>query len=384
MNINRYQAILFWAGRDILRKPGENILLFTILTSMIFLIAVVLLTTTSLEQTTTHYLTESPTLVVTRMVAGGWVPMPIEKGIQKVQQIPGIMRVIPRIWGSAITPQQKVTIMAIPDNKEKPLFTDIPFDKLGPGMAIVGSGVMIGRGSNSLDVIASERLSVEVIHRLTPNMGIIGHNVVWLTTEDTRSVLGLEEGQATDLALYVFHDTEEQVIIPDVMEAFPWPIHITTRSDTIGRYSRSFTRRGSIFVILLLPMILSLVLVCVVVHNLEGARSCENGLLKSLGWTTGDLLLRSLSQALLLLFSSISCGLLISFWFLFWSGGHWFVSYLFGWSPSPQLLFIDTEGSIVCVIEIIAFVGVPFLVASLWSVLKQSSGEIENHLKRFI
>jgi hypothetical protein len=113
------------------------------------------------------------------------------------------------------------------------------------------------------------------------------HDIILLDENDARYILELEKGFASDLAIRVFHEQEADAILPDLVDAFPWPVSlVTTKNETLKMYTASTARRAGLIYLALVPSLLALALI--VAAGFKGTRGkmYEAGLLKALGWTT--------------------------------------------------------------------------------------------------
>jgi hypothetical protein len=84
----QYSPMAIWAARDIQRRPGRSLLLFTCLTSLVFLTATALLFSQALDATWTHLMDQAPELVIRRIDAGGWAPMPADAAVALAKKFP--------------------------------------------------------------------------------------------------------------------------------------------------------------------------------------------------------------------------------------------------------------------------------------------------------
>ena len=81
---------------------------------------------------------------------------------------------------------------------------------------------------------------------------------------------------------------------------------IRTRTEALNWYRRGFGRRSSLAVMLWLPAITALGLVVLAVVRHQAGARYPAGLLKALGWTTGDIVRLYLYQALITAIPSIT------------------------------------------------------------------------------
>jgi hypothetical protein len=126
------------------------------------------------------------------------------------------------------------------------------------------------------------------------------HDLVLLHVDDARSLLGLRPDQASDLALEVFHPEEAESLANVLKHAFPWPVQVTTRSAIRKAYAAHFSARGGAGLLSFIPAMLALVLLIVALGAWGLQLEPDMGLMKAMGWTSGDLLQLHLTRAALM------------------------------------------------------------------------------------
>ena len=192
------------------------------------------------------------------------------------------------------------------------------------------------------------------------------HDVALLHAADARRLLDIEKGFASDLAVYVFHRQEAEAIIPDLAQAFPWPVQITNVNQAEGLIAGHVSRRAGLFYLGMIPAVLAMILL--VISEVKGGlrRRYEAGLLKAFGWTTKDIVYLYMARATLIGLPSVATGLAIAFCLVFRPGISWPGYLLFGWEKNAPPLFLDPNGSMIIVVQILAGVFLPYLIANLW------------------
>ncbi len=368
-------TMLVWSIRDATRHPGETLLLAVALSSLVACIATVLLLTHALENTAASLLAKGPSLVVRRLSTGGWVPIPARESAEIARAVPGVTRARARIWGLVSGPDGPVTAVGIDETARRALVEGRLAPVPGPGEAVVGPGVSAEKGEADMILQGARKMAFKVTARLFPESGMVAHDIVILHPEDARKLLGLPQGHASDLALDVFHEEEEEAILPDLAKAFPWPVRITTRSETIGLYAGGTARRGGIALVLAVPAILAgAFLVAGSVRDRVGRRR-EVGLLKAMGWTTGDVVRLHLIRSVAIGVPATVLGMSFAYLLVLWPGVSWPGALLFGWQGRPPLLNLSPSGAFLILIEVAALVFVPWLAATLWPALRGATAD---------
>ncbi|MEE4608016.1 MAG: FtsX-like permease family protein [Desulfobacteraceae bacterium] len=351
--------LALWAARDLLRHPAEAMFTGLCLAALTAVLAIALLLQQGLTATARRWLAQSPALVVRRLDAFGWKPMPAA-ALAAARQVPGIIDGRARIWGTAAAGKGPLMVVAL-----DPAVSGASADcsPPGPGVARVGSGLaqMIEEGRLTLQ--AAQTVSLQVGAPLDADASIVAHDLVWLNAGDARRLLGLKTDEVSDLALEVFHGEEAEAMRADLAAAFPWPVHITTRAEAMGGYGRAAARGSGLLVIVLLPAALAMgLLVAYQVREGMGRRR-EIALLKALGWSGSDVVRWRLYRALAVALPAVAVGALAAWMAIFWPGGAWVGPWLLGWDNWPPTLRLVSTGSLMQLVHVAILVLAPFLAA---------------------
>jgi hypothetical protein len=368
----QYSPMAIWAARDIQRRPGRSLLLFTCLTSLVFLTATALLFSQALDATWTHLMDQAPELVIRRIDAGGWAPMPADAAVALAKKVPGALTPTPRLWGVVAGPEGPVTVVAaagiISENVLRGL--KVP----SAGQAVVGQGVARVLSGNRLHLGSRNPITVEVIDTFPADTGLATHDLVWTSPGDARQLLGLAPGQASDLAVHLFRQEEEQAILADLAAAFPWSVRITGRSSSALRHHTRAVRTGGIAMVAGIPALLALLLIITgTVVDATGQRA-HWGLLKAMGWTTADIVRLQVTQATIVGAPAVVLGLASAYIAVFYPPVAGVTAFwITGGQHLPELTLAGS-GAIIIMLEITAMVGLPFLAAVFLTSLRGAAG----------
>ncbi|BBO77280.1 hypothetical protein DSCW_46970 [Desulfosarcina widdelii] len=365
--------LLVWAARDILRRPGRGLLVSACLASVSFLIAVALLFSQAMETTWNQLMVQAPDLIVRRINAGGWAPMPAETAVAAAASVPGALTPTPRLWGVATGPRGPVTVVASPG-----VIPETILQGLTPpvsGQAVVGRGVVETLQDGRLILVGQERLQLTIVGTFPAQTCLATHDLVWMAPNDARRLLGLLPGEASDLAVSLFHEEEEPAIQADLADAFPWPVHITGRSDGVLRHHQRAVHRGGISVVACVPAILALVWIVAGTAATGSSRQAHWGLLKSLGWTTGDLVRLQIFQAALLGTPALAAGLASAYSVVFYPPAAGIAAWWLTGGQHLPALVLSRSGALIALLEISALVIIPYLAAVFLATVKQVANE---------
>ncbi|RLB57989.1 MAG: hypothetical protein DRI90_17285, partial [Deltaproteobacteria bacterium] len=369
--------------------------------------AIPLLLTQAVDDTVRVLLADSPSLIVRRVDAGGWRPLPASEAVERARKVPGVTGVRPRIWGVVRGPDGPVTLIGLPGPLEPGGAADGevpgpgdpamasdgargPWPEIGtlrpwlrglaPGAAVVGPALAAAEQGGVIELRGVETLQLDVHGSLGSETSMAAHDLVVVSASDARRLLGLAAGEASDLAVLVFHESEEDAIVPDLAAAFPWPVHIRQKSETLGWYATGVGRRGGIAMLALTPALLGLVLLVVAAWRDGLTRRREVGLLKALGWTTGDVLRLRLLRAAIVGLPAVVVGLVAAYQLVFWPGGSWIGEILLGWPHHPVELTLQPGSAGLVLLEVGVMILLPWFAAAIWPVLRTAASQPERLL----
>jgi ABC-type lipoprotein release transport system permease subunit len=324
-------------------------------------------------------LEDSPSLVVRKIDPTGWEPVPVEQSLEAVGSVPGVLQAYTRIWGVVGGPKGPLTVVT-------PISTPSSDHSATPshperGKALIGPGAATDSAVSQLTLSGQTTQTFLIQGVINPKSAMVSHDVVVLNPLDARRLLGLPNGYASDIAIDVFHTGEETAIIPDLTEAFPWPVRITTRSENLKFLSGSYARRGGIAILTTIPALAAIcLLVAATIKEQLGSRF-EVGLLKAFGWTTADIVRHFLFRALFIGLPAVCLGMVIAYASVFSPGVQWPGVLLFGWQGRAPALYLNLGGTLLALLQIAALALVPFLIAVLVPVLKAATADTHTYFE---
>jgi len=360
-----------WAARDLLRRPAEALLAGGALAAFVWIIGAALLLTRAVEGTAQRMVKAGPSLVMRRLDASGFSPLPLSV-TASVAQVPGALNVRPRVWGPARAGAEPVEVFAVDAQVSAALQqADLPIPDddtavVGPGFAhkVRAYVTVVGPGGQA---------TLQMIGALPQTAGLVAQDTFLVSPAVARRVLGIPEGFATDLVLDVNRESEEDAIRPDLADAVPFVSVISAQHEAVGRVAVNLGRRGGLFLLLCVPAGLALLVLVAGVARDRAARSKEVGVLKAVGWTTSNVLTLHLFRALWVAAPALGLGLAGAWLSVFGPWVQWPGALLFGWSGVPPHLYLDPAGAGMVLVEVSATVLLPWLAASLWPAVLASA-----------
>ncbi len=367
----RPSLLWVWAARDLLRRPAEGILTAGTLAAFVWIVGAALVLTRAVEGTARRMIEAGPSLVMRKLDASGFAPMPLSV-TASVAAVPGAMSVRGRIWGPARAGSDPVELVALDATSTaalKQAGLPVPDDEtavVGPGFTHKVKAYVVVSGPGG-------QATLQMIGALPETAGLVAQDTFLVSPAVARRVLNVPEGYVSDLVIDVNHESEEDAIRPDLGNVVPFATVISTRHEAMGRAAVSLGRRGGLFMLLLLPAGLALLVLVIGVARDRAGRSKELGILKAVGWTTGDVLTLHLFRAIWVAAPAVSLGMAGAWLSVFGPWVQWPGALLFGWTAVPPNLFLDTAGAALVLAEVAGTVVLPWLAASLWPAVLASA-----------
>ena len=325
-SLQRHRSVLDFALSSLLRRKGRNLALTAVYTLVVFVLASLVFFVQALKHEAGELLEHAPDMVVQRMVAGRHDPMPASQ-VEAIREIRGVEEAEARLWGYYYDPVYggNLTVMASPD------------PTLLPGSARIGRGVARNmrvaegdmvplRGYDGLPIL----FTIQKV--LAEDSELVAADLVVLAPTDVRALFNLPEGLATDLAVRAGNPRELATIASKIVEKFPDARPIL-KAEMLRTYEAAFDWRGGLMVVVLASAILSFIIFAWdKATGLSAEERKEIGILKSIGWESGDVLLLKFWEGAVVSLAAFLGGVLLAYGHVFFFSATLFEHALKGWS----------------------------------------------------
>lgn len=191
--------------------------------------------------------------------------------------------VTPRLWGYYFDPATGANYtVQVP-----------PLGEVAEGEVAIGSGIARSRGIEVDDLLSfrpyrGDILLFPVSRLLSAESELLTSDLVLLAESDFRALFNLPPELAVDLAVSVANPRELLTIAEKIVERFPDTRPIL-KYEMLRTYDAIFDWRGGMMVVLLLVAVCAfLVFAWDKAAGLSAEERREIGILKSIGWETGD------------------------------------------------------------------------------------------------
>lgn len=342
--MNRYLNLLDFVMHSFFRRKGKNISFVLLFSYLVFLFTSVLLLTGAIKKEAQRGVNALPDIIIQKLTAGRQVPIPVSYE-KRLNGIFGIQRIEPRIWGYYFDSptQANYTIIGYDSHKmwDKELGLIVNRGEKGAslekGEAILGVGVAKAKHLKpgqqfGLHTPDFKSRSFDVVGRFKAATNLHTYDVILLSTEDTRAILGVEKRFATDLGVYVYNNNETTTIARKITKLLPG-IRVVVKSQLARTYDTVYSWKSGIILLALVSCLLAFaMMVWDKASGLSAEEKREIGILKATGWDTSDILIMKFWEGLAISLPSFMLGLIASYIYTFFLGAPLLKHLIIGWS----------------------------------------------------
>jgi ABC-type lipoprotein release transport system permease subunit len=324
--IEKQRHLIDFTLTSLARRKGKNLGLLFIYTLLVFVLTSVALFSHALRTEAQRVLAGTPEIVLQRLVAGRHDLIP-PGYIEKIGRIRGVQKKEGRLWGYYYDSVVKAnyTFMAPRDMK------------IERGEIIVGPALERSRGLAAGNGISFRSYSGElhtfiVADVLPQSSELVSADLVLMHEEDFRAFFKYPEGHTTDVALSVANPQEIRNVALKLMEALPDSRPIL-RDEVLRTYASIFDwREGLMFALLSAAILAFSIFAWEKAAGLSAEEKREIGILKAIGWETGDVIKMKFWEGLLISLTAFLLGYIAAYLHVFYLDSILFAPVLKGWS----------------------------------------------------
>jgi cell division protein FtsX len=369
----RRRHLVDFAVRSLARRPTRNLVLTTVYALIVFLVGSVMLWGSAVRREAAAVLASGPEITAQAMVMGRH-DLSHDADVDALANIRGVRRVEPRLWGYLwdTSGASNYTLMV------PPAATPIP--AVAKGRVVIGEGVArtrrVAPGKMLFLVSPSGRFLKTRVEAVLPSeSALMSSDLILLEESDFRAFFELPAGVWTDLAITVTNPSEVATVAEKA--ALRLPHHrFVTRSDMTRSAEALFSwREGLTLALVAGALIAFAVLAFDRASGLSAEERREIGILKAIGWETGDVIALKLFEGALISLSAFLIGAVAAWAHVFFFSAGLFEPVLKGWATlyprfplSPEIdgLEITTLGMLTVV---------PYMAAILVPVWRTASAD---------
>jgi ABC-type lipoprotein release transport system permease subunit len=337
--INRQRALLDFALSSLNRRRGKTLGLLAVYATIVFVLASVMFLSHAIRREAALVLQGTPEVVVQRLIAGRHDLIPAGH-LDAIRAVRGVKAAEGRLWGYLFDPVAAANYTLM-----------VPTDQPVPaGSVIIGSGVADSRGADLGDMMSFRahdgRLVQFTVQGIVDRDSALVSADLFLVAEgDFRRLFGIPEGRFTDIVASVRNKAEVRTVATKIDAALP-DTRIILKDEILRTYESVFDWREGMVLVLLAGAILAFAIFSwEKASGLSAEERREIGVLKAVGWETGDVIRLKTLEGIAVSLTAFLAGTLLAYLHVFYFGAGLFESVLKGWSimyPDFRLTpFID-------------------------------------------
>ena len=324
--IAKQQYLIDFTLSSLARRKAKNFGLLLVYTLIVFLLASVMLFTHALRHEAAHLLDGAPEVVLQRMVAGRHDLIP-PGYLERLGRIRGVQHKEGRLWGYYYDPVVKANYTFMVPSEEK----------IAAGTLVVGAGLARARGLAVGNVISFRSYSgslfaFSIARILSQNSELVSADLVLMSEDDFRRFFDIAPGYFTDIALSVANPLEVRNVATKLAQQFPDSRPIL-REEILRTYESIFNwREGIVLALTSLTLLAFAIFAWEKAAGLSAEEKREIGILKAIGWETGDVIKMKFWEGALVSLAAFLIGYVAAYLHVFRFSSALFTPVLKGWA----------------------------------------------------
>jgi ABC-type lipoprotein release transport system permease subunit len=330
--IEKQSALIDFTLASLGRRKFKTLGLLLVYTLIVFLLASTMLYTHALRHEAAAVLKNSPEVILQRMVAGRHDLIP-PGYLEKIGRVRGVQKKEGRLWGYYYDAVVKAnyTLMVSPAQ------AGALAEKISDGRIVVGAAVARARGLMPGNLIsfrsyAGRLFSFTVAAVLPHEAELVSADLILMSEADFRAFFEFPPGHYTDIALSVANPQEVRNVAAKLGQMLPDSRPIL-REEVLRTYESIFNWREGIVLVLLSGAILAFAIFAwEKASGLSAEEKREIGILKAIGWETGDVLKMKFWEGALVSLAAFLLGYIAAYVHVFHFSSLLFEPVLKGWA----------------------------------------------------
>jgi len=295
--------ILDFSLSSLWRRKLKNLGIMLVFALVIFLLGSFQMLTGALTNSAEAVLKNTPEITIQKMSAGRQEAIPLAY-VEKLHSIYGIRAIIPRVWGYYFDESNlaNYTVLALdsdllPNGSELNLtlvFGHFP-KRTESGTAVIGRSIQDILELQERRVFSLFRpdltlKSFNVVGLFSRQTDLLTNDLIVMNLDDARDLFAMPTSMVTDLCAYVANPAEIETIAKKIAVMLP-DTRVLTKTQIQKTYQVVFSwRSGFASICLLTALIAFAILAWDKASGLSLEEKREIGILKILGWETGDIM----------------------------------------------------------------------------------------------
>ena len=322
--IEKQRHLIDFTLASLARRKARNLGLLAVYGLLVFLLASLMLFARALQEEAGRVLANSPEVILQRLVAGRHDLVPPDYP-EKIGRIRGVQRIEGRLWGYYYDPVVKAN------------YTFMAAAGIPSGSIVVGPALARARGLDkdngiSFRAYSGKLFSFTVKDVLPQATELASADLVLLDEADFRAFFDYPVGHYTDIALSVANPREVRTVAAKLAAALPDSRPIL-REEVLRTYQSLFDwREGIVLTVFSLSLLAFAILAWDKAAGLSAEEKREIGILKAIGWETGDVIRMKFWEAAIVSVAAFLLGFVAAYVQVFHLDAPLFAAVLKGWS----------------------------------------------------
>ena len=355
----RQRSLIDFSASNFRRRRGRNLGLFLAYTLLVFLLASVVLYGDALRREARLLLADAPELVVQRLTAGRHDLMP-QDWLESLRGLRGVRLVQGRLWGYHYDPAAQANYTLLVPNDDPP----------APGQIEIGAALAQAAGLAVGDVLSlrgfdGKPFAFNISRVFGAESGLASADLMRVNSADFRAFFGIEPGRFTDVALSVSNPGEVRKVAEKVLDRLPGA-RVVAREEMRRTYEAAFNWRQGVLLTILSTIVLAFALLAWdKASGLSAEERREIGILKAVGWDTGDVLRMKLWEGALLSITAFLTGYGLAWLHVFYADAPLFTAVLKGWSVLYPKFGLAPQIDVAQIATLFFLTVLPYVVATI-------------------
>lgn len=367
--LERQKYLIDYTLAALLRHKTRNLGLLLVYTLLVFLFASVLLLSQGLRREAAVLLQDAPEVIVQRLVAGRHDLLPAA-WLDRLRQIRGVGAVQGRLWGYYYDPAVKAnyTLMVAPERHLAP-------DEIVIGAALARTRQLDVGDYLGLRAANGQPLPLKITGLLDSASELLSADLLLLSEAGFRALFDFPPEVYTDAVLTVRNPREAPTVAEKIALALPDSRPIL-RAEILRTYDAVFNwREGMAFLSLGALLLAFAILAWDKAAGLSAEEKREIGILKAIGWETGDILRMKLWEGALLSLTAFLTGYALAWYQTFHIGAALFAPVLKGWAVLYPNLRLAPTVDVQLILVLLAVSVLPYIVATLIPIWRAATAD---------
>jgi ABC-type lipoprotein release transport system permease subunit len=371
--IERHRLLIDLAVASLSRRKTRNGGLLAVYTLIVFVLGSIMMFGEAIRREAAAVLKGAPEVTAQAMRMGRH-DFATRADIEKLGKLLGVKHIEGRLWGYHFD-----TASAANYTLQVPLAEDSAH-ALVPGETIVGEGVarvrkLVPGGYLFLVSPEGKLLKLRVKEMLSTASALVSSDLVLVSEADFRSFYGLGPDAFTDIAMTVSNPQEVSKVAEKASLRLPG-FRFVTRADMLRTYEALFSwREGLLLAVFSGALLAFVILAWDKASGLSAEERREIGILKGIGWDTGDVIAMKMWEGGLISVTAFLAGTVLAYGHIFLFSASLLEPVLKGWSTLyPQFPLTPSVDALE--LSTLAFFSiVPYMAAIVVPVWRAASAD---------